>query len=79
MPITPAQARAARFSSLDEEYAIEVKRIDSHLGSGGRTIGCDDIPSLVLERIISEYTAAGWHVQRASDWRDGDFLQFKEP
>lgn len=82
MAITPGQARTkgATSGATKSELKRHIKEIDRMLVEGDRTYACSLIGSgMVEDHIIQEYRSAGWEVQRISDFRDGDFLQFKEP
>lgn len=79
MPITPQQAKLKISGDLDDEYKHHVKRIDKMLSEGGRTYACSLFADYrVVTMIIDGYRAAGWDVRQVADFRDGDFLEFKE-
>ncbi len=79
MPITPSQAKRSVEEMYEDDWQYHYKRIDKHLAEGGRTVSIDDKSGALVDRIIKEYRAAGWDVQQVADFRDGPFLEFKEP
>jgi hypothetical protein len=79
MPVSPSQARRGLEEMHTDDFKFYTKRIDKWLTEGGRTVATSDMSGPVIDRIVSEYRAAGWDVQRVADFRDGDFLQFSEP
>jgi hypothetical protein len=73
--ISPAQA-AKNFSSQDLE--AHIRDINAMLMQGGRTYDLRLIGDMPLTtEIMSTFERKGWRVSIVSDWRDGDFLQFR--
>jgi hypothetical protein len=50
-----------------------------HLSDPYITFQIGAYPDGVVNKVIREYQQAGWRVEKTSDQRDGDFIQFRKP
>jgi len=79
MPITPQQAKLGQDAETEDDFEYHCKRIDKMLKEGGRTYACSLFADYrVVSKVIEAYHAAGWNVHQVSDFRDGNFLEFKD-
>jgi hypothetical protein len=76
MPITPSEAREKERGRWNPDIARWISKIDEGLGDGGRKFSTRLQSPLVVDEIIRVYQHVGWKVERVSDQRDGDYLEF---
>jgi hypothetical protein len=59
---------------LSRQWPSVMHHMDPYL-----TFGVKDTSSAVIQKVITEYTKAGWRTELIADQREGDFLQFRKP
>lgn len=81
MAISKQEARKAGNSFNEDEVERLERKIDQSLLEGGSGAFSVDIFSHLSgagqAEIFRRYEAAGWKIEYISDWRDGDYYQFR--
>jgi hypothetical protein len=75
--ITKTEAMSKLAKEDEAAYRAIEARIDAALVKHDqRTFVACDVNNRVRDKIIADYTAAGWTVQYGDDQRDGAYLRF---
>lgn len=76
MPISPDEAETKQMAKEQYDFEFCCKQIDEMLADGGRTYSCDELSGFLADMLIRAYENVGWTVDRVTDQRDGDYLNF---
>lgn len=74
-PVTTALSGSLRMGGCVKSNLADARLWEViHGGARSRPV----LIGVNIDDVVRTYQAVGWVVEYVSDWRDGDFLQFKE-